>query len=91
MILGVQPAGPGFSKALVQPRFDLVDEIEGSVVTPNGLIRVAWKKTPENSKYKLVVEGPVGISIQIVAQGGNKIIDSFQGNYEAHLELEGKE
>ncbi|HET6825625.1 MAG TPA: family 78 glycoside hydrolase catalytic domain [Amnibacterium sp.] len=39
-LLGVTPAEPGFTRARVAPAYGLVDEVEGAVPTPAGLLRV---------------------------------------------------
>ena len=43
-ILGVKPGRPGFESLILQPHPCDLDWAEGTVPTPKGLVRVAWKK-----------------------------------------------
>ena len=45
--LGVRPAAPGYEKICVKPVTGYLDHAEGTVHTPHGDIRVAWKKNDD--------------------------------------------
>lgn len=47
VILGVRPASPGFKDIEVKPVTGYLDWAEGEVFTPNGIIKVKWKKKGE--------------------------------------------
>ncbi len=41
-ILGVQPAAPGFARVTVQPRCDLLEQVEAVVPLPQGQVWLRW-------------------------------------------------
>ena len=60
VILGVRPAEPGFGKVLISPLAGALTEACGEVITPKGLVRVAWKKD-ENGMCRVDYELPEGL------------------------------
>lgn len=62
VILGVRPAAPGFQKVLIQPVPGYLTHAEGEVITPQGIIKVAWKK---EEKLQIKYEAPDGIEIEL--------------------------
>ena len=44
VVLGVQPAAPGYAEIRVSPRAGYFSHAEGEVITPRGLVKVHWKK-----------------------------------------------
>lgn len=67
VILGVQPAAPGFSKIKIMPQMGYLTEASGKVITSKGEVIVHWKKT-ENGTCKLLYEVPEGISVVSLKQ-----------------------
>ena len=49
VILGVRPAAPGFAKVKLNPQMGVLSEAEGDVITPKGVVHVAWKKRKDGS------------------------------------------
>jgi hypothetical protein len=62
VILGVQPAEPGYKSISVRPNPGYLQWAKGKVITPKGLVTVAWKRD-ENGSLNLQVETPVGIKV----------------------------
>ncbi len=62
--LGVKPTATGFKKAVIRPDFSFGDEVCGSVPTPKGEIKVAWKKTGDKTELKIKL--PKGIKATVV-------------------------
>jgi alpha-L-rhamnosidase len=94
MILGVQPASPGFKVANIRPAFQLLKEADGSVVTPYGLIKVRWNPlssdnstssdNPEVHRVRLSVEAPEGVTVKLSPLDSNDTgnMVTFEGKYE---------
>ena len=60
-VLGIHPLSPGFSRIRFSPRMGDLDEAEGIVPTPHGLITVKlWKK---NGEVFGNIEVPDGVEI----------------------------
>jgi len=75
VILGVQPARPGYQTVCIAPEPGYLDSARGEVWTPRGLVKVRWDI---RSKPVLEYEAPEGINVQIDtaalerrSQGGN--------------------
>ncbi|HIT90358.1 MAG TPA: hypothetical protein IAC41_08075 [Candidatus Merdenecus merdavium] len=47
VVLGVQPAEPGYAAVKIQPEAGYLKEAQGIVQTPKGIIKVKWKKETE--------------------------------------------
>lgn len=45
MLLGIQPAAPGWEKIRIQPHPVMVDRLDGSFPTPKGMVSVQWDQT----------------------------------------------
>lgn len=56
MLLGVQPAAPGWARIRVRPHAVGVDRLSGTVPTAKGDVRVSWRK--EGGRMHVEVEGP---------------------------------
>ena len=56
-LLGVKPSGPGFKTWSLKPVFGDLKWVRGVVPTPNGPIKVDWKRDEE---FILSVQAPVG-------------------------------
>lgn len=65
-VLGVRPAAPGYEKIEICPIPGYLDEAEGTVKTPKGIIQVKWTK--ENGKLKLEYQVPESMKNQIVCK-----------------------
>jgi len=64
-VLGVQPTAAGFRKVTIRP--DLLDLqwIEGSVPTPNGVIKVAAHQTESGRAYDITLPAQVEAAISL--------------------------
>ncbi|MBT8163199.1 MULTISPECIES: alpha-L-rhamnosidase C-terminal domain-containing protein [Arthrobacter] len=58
-ILGVSPAGAGFTNSVIDPAPSDLDWAEGTVPTPHGPINVQWKRTASGSREVTVSAPPV--------------------------------
>jgi len=57
VILGVQPAAPGYEKVRIAPNPGYLDWAKGDVVTPYGMVHVEWRRD-ENGKLNLTYTVP---------------------------------
>ena len=62
VILGVQPAEPGYRSARVSPNPGYLSWAKGEVVTPQGIIKISWKQADDGS-IDLMVRAPEGIKV----------------------------
>jgi len=62
-VLGVRPAAPGFAKAEIRPRATWLGQAQGQVITPRGVVEVAWHT--ENGQVKLEYKVPEGLFVEI--------------------------
>ncbi|WP_337098252.1 alpha-L-rhamnosidase-related protein [Paenibacillus sp. YIM B09110] len=60
IVLGVQPAEPGYASVRVSPNPGYLSWAHGEVITPKGLVRVSWEKV-EDGRIDLKVDVPVGV------------------------------
>ena len=59
VVLGVRPVQPGFAEFTLAPQPADLDEAQGAVPTPHGLIEVAWQRTGPG-KLSATVNVPAG-------------------------------
>ena len=64
IVLGVQPAEPGYASVRVSPTPGYLSWARGEVVTPKGLVKVSWEKADDGS-IDLKVEAPEGIKVLV--------------------------
>lgn len=62
--LGVEPAEPGYARALITPVTLNLDWCEGRVPTPNGEIEVAWQW--EGKRFIMHVKLPPGVRADLI-------------------------
>ena len=62
VILGVRPAAPGFAKVKLAPQPGRLTEAEGDVITPRGMVHVAWKKDGAGT-LQVQADFPGGIEV----------------------------
>lgn len=60
VVLGVQPAGPGYQAVIIRPEPGNLEHAEGNVWTPKGMIRVSWSVKGEGA---FSYEGPENMEI----------------------------
>jgi hypothetical protein len=60
-VLGVDSAGPGFSKITVKPHLGPLQKVSGVVPHPKGVIRVTVER--QGRGYKLDVKAPAGVEV----------------------------
>ena len=58
--LGLRPAAPGFAKASIRPIPGHLKNCEGDLVTPKGMVHIAWQKD-ENGELQLSYILPQGM------------------------------
>ena len=51
VILGVQPAAPGFRAVRIAPQAGTLREASGDVITPHGAVHVEWQKDADNALH----------------------------------------
>ncbi len=70
-ILGVRPLLPGFKRIGIAPQPGSFTWAKGTIVTPYGLIRIAWSRNPANGIFRLTVTGLKGIETEIRLPDGS--------------------
>lgn len=60
IVLGVQPAKPGYEAVIIRPEAGYLKSAEGSVMTPKGIIKVRWSREEE---MKLEYEIPENLEV----------------------------
>lgn len=70
VILGIRPARPGYQAVEIQPEPGYLESASGRVITPRGMVSVAWSRDFE------------GIHVNYHAPKGLEVITSFsdEGN-----------
>lgn len=76
-VLGVSPAAPGFTAALINPAPSDLDWAKGSVPTPHGPITVHWNRTADGNR-NASVSAPAGISLRL-PEHASDITEHFDG------------
>lgn len=61
VILGVQPAKPGYQAVSIHPECGYLSAAKGDIWTPRGMIHVKWNK--ENGEMNLTYDVPEGLEI----------------------------
>lgn len=78
VVLGIKPALPGFAKLAVEPFPGPLDFAEGSMATPQGLVRVRFDRTGD--RFAVAVDGPPGVPLSLrLPDGTVKEFDSAAG------------
>jgi hypothetical protein len=67
-VLGVTPREPGFAAIDVVPRRCGLGEAHGTVCTPRGPVRVAWRV--EGGRFRLEGEAPAATPVRVRLPGG---------------------
>ncbi len=63
VVLGVRPALPGYEKVEINPNPGYLTSASGRVITPKGLVTVAWKKEMKTGEIEMDYELPEGLEI----------------------------
>ena len=53
-LLGIKPLDPGFRRFSVSPILNVVDQAEGRVPTPHGVIQVQWRKSGDKTEFNII-------------------------------------
>lgn len=69
-VLGVTPLEPGFAAIEVAPWRCGLAQARGSVCTPRGKVRVAWRV--EGSVFKMEIEAPEGTPVRVRLPNGER-------------------
>jgi alpha-L-rhamnosidase len=67
-LLGVKSGEAGWEKIVVEPRTLSLKDMSGSVVTPKGIVTVAWRK--ENGEFHISLNSPEGIPCTVKLPDG---------------------
>lgn len=67
MLLGVQPAAPGWARIRVEPHAIGLERLSGTVPTPKGPVTVRWEKAGD--ALRVSVEGPKDVPLELCANG----------------------
>jgi hypothetical protein len=59
-VVGMRPAGPGWSTWLVEPQPGDLRYAQGSVGTPHGRLGVRWQRDPAGHSFRITVKTPGG-------------------------------
>jgi len=60
-VLGVDSAGPGWSKVIVRPHLGPLQRASGVVPHPKGLIEVKVER--DGARYRIDVKAPQGVEV----------------------------
>ena len=60
-MLGVDSAGPGWSKVVVKPHLGPLKSLSGAVPHPKGMIEVRVER--EGTRYRIDVRAPQGVEV----------------------------
>ncbi len=63
VILGVRPAEPGYQTVMIRPVPGYLTEAQGEVITPNGMVKVQWKKE-RTGQLQLSYELPENVNLK---------------------------
>lgn len=61
-VLGVRPAGPGWSEVVVTPHPGNLMEAHGTLATPHGPLQVSWRQ--RQGKCEISVKPPTGVRVE---------------------------
>ena len=95
----MKPGAPGFAVACVKPLVELLDDVDCSVWTPTGMLRVQWTYSDSSADasklsgaartLRLSIDGPkeFQVNLDLGAIQGSKSIQ-FLGHYETQLQVD---
>lgn len=67
VLLGVRPGKPGYEEILISPNTETLDWARGQVITPKGMVQVAWEKNAQG--VQIQAEGSKGVPLRIARKG----------------------
>jgi alpha-L-rhamnosidase len=73
-LLGIRPAAPGFTRAVIAPRPDLIAQAAGTMQTVRGEIAVGWESGAGGSA-ELTIRLPEGVAAVLEAPVGWRLAD----------------
>ncbi|KAJ4192386.1 hypothetical protein NW767_010610 [Fusarium falciforme] len=91
MILGVNPAHPGFAVADVKPLPALLKEVDSKIVTPSGMLHIRWapadppvdnNQESGTRRVYLKIDGPPGLQVNLYKPGDSESVVTFKGHFE---------
>ena len=59
--LGVRPAAPGYDAVEIKPTSGYLNEAEGDVIIPKGMVHVSWKRVDGQLIYEY--KAPEGVKV----------------------------
>jgi hypothetical protein len=83
-VLGVTPAQPGFAEIAVAPRLCGLSFARGTVCTPRGAVRVAWRH--EGGRFSLELDSPADTPVRVTLPDGS-VSTSPGGKYRQDVPL----
>lgn len=91
MILGVNPAHPGFAVVDVKPLPALLEEVDSKIVTPSGMLHIRWapidppvdnNQESGTRRVYLKIDGPPGLQVNLYKPGDSESVVTFKGHFE---------
>ncbi len=69
-LLGVEPGEPGWHSIRIRPRPLTLPDCSGQVVTPRGIVTVAWRNGPEG--FAVEAQSPQGVPLTVTMPDGTE-------------------
>ena len=85
-VLGVTPRTPGYAEIDVAPHLCGLAHARGSVCTPRGKVKVAWRAA--DGRFKIEIDAPAAIPVY-VRMPNNERRQFSGGQFSAELSLIG--
>ncbi|KAM0418921.1 hypothetical protein ACHAPT_012186 [Fusarium lateritium] len=94
VVIGVKPGSRGYGTINISPRPELLREVDASVTTPSGAVRVHWAPDSQaagdtTERARLIIEGTASTTINLTLrqpQGTETVI--FEGRYEGNMDYQ---
>ena len=74
MVCGIEPAEPGFKSVKIEPHLGVLQEVEGKMPHPNGLISVSLKQKGKKLRGEVIL--PSNLSGTFVWQGNTMALNA---------------
>jgi len=79
-LLGVKPLLPGWEKIQIEPKCLSLPDFSGTVITPKGVVTVAWNKRDGN--FSITGQVPEGVPVELSLPDGTKQLYLTGGHFE---------
>jgi alpha-L-rhamnosidase len=82
VVLGVQPAEPGYARVTVRPiPGGGLTYASGAVATTHGPVQVEWSIETDSDRFSLKVRVPDSVPVDIVLPNGERLVNAGSGSY----------